>query len=779
MKVFKSGGIRIVSMLLSMILLLGIIPAIPKQEVIADVTSVDMYRLYNPNSGEHFYTSSTGERDVLIGLGWNYEGIGWVAPSTSNTPVYRLYNQYGGEHHYTTSLSERNNLIRLGWNDEGIGWYSDDSHSVPLYREYNPNQFANNHNYTTSRNEHNYLISIGWRDEGIGWYGIGGGRPVTPTPPPTDTGIEGYSYEIIPLLAPFNQYFYIRTDNPDPESFRFADVSSVYAEDSDNPGSITPVDTVFADVRYEDASIARVNGGYIAAGSLTDGGTMRLQKVVVTGSYPVTNITTGQVTIQKTYQYIDTNITKEVSAVMSNLDYVIRNYTTSGAAFFDNMDSAQAGFGSICLYSGTYVLGELKKKEGLYFGLSTSPHADQTFYIQDPYYREDSQSMLTGALYPFRYDSLGFPSFMVSVAKKLDPSATYQWDSYNHYIVHITCNGETRSYGGAGTGGGQGIERNMISRYFKFNGSSGDLYGNYTLTSLAQLNNEYGALEIPDRRENILTCQQVRNSVGTGGRYVRLILITSIFGGSTTGYTYLYDNGSTGEGTNGFLSFGHFSNAWFEGRYYNTREYWYPGAGLADTAQNVQPALVFRDFHMPLPASSAGIYARIGTPIGSSAWSVRKLQITSECGYDPATGNWNGFTYFKYNSTTGNWELDYFESYNRYRVYFSSGVFVGNTDTRVTDADFVNASVITLAEGTAMGVDANTNTEPASFLIYDRTVEPGTEGTLSSPSAYAVDVSDPRADFDPAAGPSSTDENVYINYNRIDPDPVNEEIEEN
>ena len=136
-------------------------------------SALDMYRLYNPNSGEHFYTSSSDERDVLIDAGWNYEGIGWIAPSTSSTPVYRLYNPYAGEHHYTTSVDERNNLISVGWNDEGIGWYSDDNCSIPLYRQYNPNEYANNHNYTTSQEENNYLISIGWRPEGIGWYGVG------------------------------------------------------------------------------------------------------------------------------------------------------------------------------------------------------------------------------------------------------------------------------------------------------------------------------------------------------------------------------------------------------------------------------------------------------------------------------------------------------------------------------------------------------------------------------------------------------------------------------
>ena len=135
--------------------------------------SGDMYRVYNPNSGEHFYTSNKAEKDHLVNLGWKYEGIGWKAPTVSNYPVYRLYNAYGGEHHYTMNVDEKNNLVKLGWKYEGIGWFSadpKDSNSVPLLREYNPNAFSNNHNYTTNSKEHSWLVSLGWKDEGKAWY---------------------------------------------------------------------------------------------------------------------------------------------------------------------------------------------------------------------------------------------------------------------------------------------------------------------------------------------------------------------------------------------------------------------------------------------------------------------------------------------------------------------------------------------------------------------------------------------------------------------------------
>ena len=135
-----------------------------------------MYRLYNPNSGEHFYTANAGERDSLVNVGWNYEGVAWNAPKTSGTPVYRLYS--GTDHHYTTSAGERDALMAAGWSYEDIGWYSDDAKGVPLYRQFNPNvnpsaptNNSGSHNYTTSKGENDQLVSVGWQEEGIGWYG--------------------------------------------------------------------------------------------------------------------------------------------------------------------------------------------------------------------------------------------------------------------------------------------------------------------------------------------------------------------------------------------------------------------------------------------------------------------------------------------------------------------------------------------------------------------------------------------------------------------------------
>lgn len=134
------------------------------------VTYSNMYRLYNPWTGEHLYTASLDEAKSLAELGWRWEGVGWVAPS-EGVAVYRLYNPYSGDHHFTTDRSEYEHLGTIGWNKEGIGWRSDTDEGVAVYREFNPYEEVGTHNYTTSAEEDVYLGSIGWRREGVGWYG--------------------------------------------------------------------------------------------------------------------------------------------------------------------------------------------------------------------------------------------------------------------------------------------------------------------------------------------------------------------------------------------------------------------------------------------------------------------------------------------------------------------------------------------------------------------------------------------------------------------------------
>ena len=148
-----------------------VVSTIANEEEHIATSTARMYRLYNPNSGEHFYTADEDERDYLSVIGWRYEGTGWIAP-IEGTPVYRLYNPNAGDHHYTMDVAERDFLVSVGWNDEGVGWNSAGNDGVPLWRQYNPNAVAGAHNYTTGEDERDFLVSVGWRHEGVGWYGL-------------------------------------------------------------------------------------------------------------------------------------------------------------------------------------------------------------------------------------------------------------------------------------------------------------------------------------------------------------------------------------------------------------------------------------------------------------------------------------------------------------------------------------------------------------------------------------------------------------------------------
>lgn len=141
------------------------------------VEAINMFRLYNAFSGEHFYTADASEKDGLVAAGWFYEGVGWQAPSRSDTPVFRLYNPIAGDHHYTTDSTERDKLVKEGWTFEDVGWYSDDVEGIPVYRQYNPNAWTGTHNYTYDKEESDGLVQLGWKAEDVAWYGCGTGWP--------------------------------------------------------------------------------------------------------------------------------------------------------------------------------------------------------------------------------------------------------------------------------------------------------------------------------------------------------------------------------------------------------------------------------------------------------------------------------------------------------------------------------------------------------------------------------------------------------------------------
>ncbi len=131
--------------------------------------SVPLFRMYDSNSGEHFYSGSTQERFFLLNAGWQYEGVGFNFP-TEGASVYRLYEPVSGEHLYTMDQTEVQNLLDAGWNNEGVAFNSAGRNEVPQYRLHNPNTTRGGYHFTGSNVERDILVNAGWIYQGIGWY---------------------------------------------------------------------------------------------------------------------------------------------------------------------------------------------------------------------------------------------------------------------------------------------------------------------------------------------------------------------------------------------------------------------------------------------------------------------------------------------------------------------------------------------------------------------------------------------------------------------------------
>ena len=134
-----------------------------------------VYRVYNPNSGEHMFTRNAAEVANLVSLGWNNEtpADGDAAITVDDpdaAPVYRVYNPNEGKHHFTKDANEASFLASIGWNMEGIAFFVYDAESGagnPEYRVYNPN--TGDHHWTSDAAEKDALVALGWNDEGVAW----------------------------------------------------------------------------------------------------------------------------------------------------------------------------------------------------------------------------------------------------------------------------------------------------------------------------------------------------------------------------------------------------------------------------------------------------------------------------------------------------------------------------------------------------------------------------------------------------------------------------------
>ena len=146
--------------------------------------SVSLYRYWNVDSDEHYYTIDEGDMEWLDGdFNWVYEGVvGGVYEDyrVGTVPVYEFWNEGFRDHFYTTINWEVAKLEGVGyedWSNEGIVFYVYDEVGVnrlPVYRYWNSE--GSNHVFTVSEEEKDKLDSDDWSHwiyEDIGFYVCG------------------------------------------------------------------------------------------------------------------------------------------------------------------------------------------------------------------------------------------------------------------------------------------------------------------------------------------------------------------------------------------------------------------------------------------------------------------------------------------------------------------------------------------------------------------------------------------------------------------------------
>ena len=131
-----------------------------------------LYRLYNPYTHEHLFTTDKDEYDNLVAAGWTGEESDGKVAVNQGKGVYRLFNPTTGEHHYTSKEDEVADCVKAGWVNEGVKFHSVQNGTVPVYSMYNPYEKKFYHHYTSDPDEIAKMVKDGWIKEEIKWYAV-------------------------------------------------------------------------------------------------------------------------------------------------------------------------------------------------------------------------------------------------------------------------------------------------------------------------------------------------------------------------------------------------------------------------------------------------------------------------------------------------------------------------------------------------------------------------------------------------------------------------------
>lgn len=353
-----------------------------------------------------------------------------------------------------------------------------------------------------------------------------------------------YTYEIKPILLNFNEYIYVKTNNPNPDSFRFIDKTTVYEQGGGFEALYEHARKIFIDVKYENTSNFRVKGGYIFSagyGSLPDGGELVLQKKNGT----IWQDTTTKITLGVLY---DTT------------DYLIKYHTSTSKTLFENLSSIQTFLDQHAVYPARIIDATRPTRQYQFLASSPYPELSLNDHLENVYHKYEDGSLMYSS-YPFVLDSSGFPSIMYEATLKLNPLAEIEWSNY-HYLIEVTLNGESKYYGGAGKGDRNPISTKYFTKIYTFDMLAGD----YTLnTSLKSQYDRLMQLKVKADGDAQILIDSLRGSTFNSkigpGTWIRV----AIEGRSTS--TFAYVAKGPAEDTHWIAS-----DAWVDGRYVNNHE---------------------------------------------------------------------------------------------------------------------------------------------------------------------------------------------------------------
>ena len=125
---------------------------------------------------DHLYTTDHAEMEnATTSGGYVYQGFAGIVfrlPTISTVPLYRAYNPRLTEHFYLTNQEKMDNAIKTwGFVDQGTAAYvyaKQICGSVPLYYAWNDQEADSL--YTTNETELDIALQNGYVDEGIVCY---------------------------------------------------------------------------------------------------------------------------------------------------------------------------------------------------------------------------------------------------------------------------------------------------------------------------------------------------------------------------------------------------------------------------------------------------------------------------------------------------------------------------------------------------------------------------------------------------------------------------------